>query len=171
MVYQRILVNAIVWLKYYHPVDFSCLQKSLYAWIRVSIQVCTFYCKISFYRSQLLVSSASSFCLCLCNTRKINPSWLPFWTLSFLFYFLMSLLKDKSSLLNAAIEPPDAISPGNSGLRRWSRSLIDRSLMILDVDRHYKRQINVYCQQMTSQELRSVLNYRCSTSRLLASRP
>lgn len=43
--------------------------------------------------------------------------------------------------------------------------------MTLDLDCRYNTQINVYCRRMTSQELKSVQIYRCSTTPLLSPLP
>ena len=43
--------------------------------------------------------------------------------------------------------------------------------MTLDLDCHYKTQINVYRQEMTSQDLRPIQIYRCSTTLLLSPLP
>lgn len=60
---------------------------------------------------------------------------------------------------------PQTLEPGPvSGLRWWSPSLTPCSLMNLDPNCRYKTQINVYCHEMTSQDLRSEQIYRCSTT-------
>jgi len=51
-----------------------------------------------------------------------------------------------------------------SGLRWWSPSLALHLLNSWDLDCLSKTQINVYTQEMTSQELWSVQIYRCSTT-------